>query len=70
MSRFAAKKTPAVQSALVRALAVLGEPAVDVLKRLVNDSDASVRAMAVRSLAGGSVAMPWPQPRPQPRPIP
>lgn len=64
------EKTPAVQSALVRALAVLGEPAVDVLKRLVADSDASVRAMAVRSLAGGSVAMPWPQPRPQPRPMP
>jgi beta-lactamase regulating signal transducer with metallopeptidase domain/HEAT repeat protein len=64
------EKTPAVQTALIRALSVLGEPAVDVLKRLVGDSDPTVRATAVRCLAGGSVAMPWPQPRPQPRPIP
>ena len=64
------EKIPAVQTALVRALSILGEPAVDVLKRLVDDPDPTVRAMAVRSLAGGSISMPWPQPRPQPRPTP
>lgn len=64
------EKTPAVQTALVRALSTLGEPAVDILKRLVDDPDPSVRAMAVRSLAGGSISQPWPQPRPRPRPFP
>ncbi|WP_309671773.1 M56 family metallopeptidase [Gemmatimonas sp.] len=64
------EKIPAVQTALVRALSILGEPAVDLLKRLVDDPDATVRATAVRALAGSSISMPWPQPRPQPRPIP
>lgn len=64
------ERTPEVQVALVRALSVLGEPGIDALKRLLGDSDPTVRAITVRSLASGSTAGPWQQPRLQSRPTP
>ena len=59
-----------VQVALIRAVAVLGERSVDVLRGLLNSPDARVKSMAVHALAGGHAAGPWPWPWPQPRPFP
>jgi beta-lactamase regulating signal transducer with metallopeptidase domain/HEAT repeat protein len=58
-----------VRMTMVRALSVMGERAVVPLQRLIESSDASVRAVAIRALAG-SRGEPWPQPRPRPRPFP
>ncbi len=58
-----------VKWALVRAIGVMGEQAVAPLQRLIESGNASVRALAIRSLAGQG-AEPWPQPRPRPRPFP
>lgn len=55
--------------ALVRAISVMGERAVAPLQRLIESSNAPLRALAIRSLAGQG-ADPWPQPRPRPRPFP
>ena len=55
--------------AMVRALAVMGDPAVGALQRIIEGSDAALRAIAIRALAGRG-ADPWPLPRPRPRPFP
>ena len=55
--------------AMVRALAVMGDPAVGALQRIIEGSNAELRAIAIRALAGRG-ADPWPQPRPRPRPFP
>jgi beta-lactamase regulating signal transducer with metallopeptidase domain/HEAT repeat protein len=59
-----------VQLADIRAIAVMGEKSVDVLRGLLESSDANVKAMAVRALAGGNASGPWPHPWPEPRPFP
>jgi beta-lactamase regulating signal transducer with metallopeptidase domain len=59
-----------VQLAMIRALAVLGDQSVDVLRELLESPDARVKQMAVRALAGGHAAGPWPWPWPNPRPFP
>ena len=59
-----------VQVALIRAVAVLGERSVDVLRGLLDSPDARVKSMAVHALAGGRATGPWPWPWPQPRPFP
>ena len=59
-----------VQLAMIRALAVLGDQSVDVLRELLESPDARVKSMAVRALAGGHAAGPWPWPWPNPRPFP
>lgn len=59
-----------VQVALIRAVAVLGERSVDVLRGLLDSPDARVKSMAVHALAGGHATGPWPWPWPQPRPFP
>ena len=73
---------PALQAALraeqdtdlqieyIRALAAMGEKSVDALRDLLESPDARVKSMAVRALAGGRAAGPWPRPLPQPRPSP
>ncbi|MCC7052064.1 MAG: HEAT repeat domain-containing protein [Gemmatimonadaceae bacterium] len=58
-----------VKVAMVRALSVMGDPAVPALQRIIDGGDAELRAIAIRSLAGRG-ADPWPQPRPRPRPYP
>ena len=60
---------PKTKWALVRAISVMGERAVLPLQRLIEGSDAPLRALAIRALAGHS-SDPWPQPRPRPRPFP
>lgn len=59
-----------VQLADIRAIAAMGDKSVDALRGLLESSDPNVKAMAVRALAGGSAAGPWPHPWPQPRPFP
>lgn len=59
-----------VQLGMIRALGSMGDMAVDALERLVVSPDSTVRAMAIRALAGGSAGGPWPWPRPYPRPFP
>ena len=59
-----------VQLSMIRAIAVLGDQSVDVLKELIESPDARVKSMAVRALAGGHAAGPWPWPWPNPRPFP
>ena len=59
-----------VQRAMVRALGAMGDASVSTIKRLLDSSDADVRAIAIRALAGGQMNAPWPQPRPRPRPFP
>lgn len=58
------------QLAQVRALSNLGDPAIDALKRLVDDPDEELRSTAIRALAGGGTTFVWPAPRPRPRPTP
>lgn len=60
---------PKTKWALVRAISVMGERAVLPLQRLIEGSDAPLRALAIRALAGHGND-PWPQPRPRPRPFP
>jgi beta-lactamase regulating signal transducer with metallopeptidase domain len=59
-----------LQVAYIRALGAMGERSVDALRGLLESSDANVRAVAVRALAGGNAAGPWPWPWPDPRPHP
>lgn len=58
-----------VRWALVRAISVMGDRAVEPLQRIIESGNAPLRALAIRSLAGRG-ADPWPQPRPRPRPFP
>lgn len=64
------EKDQRVQVGELRALAALGDPAVDAIRELVDSPDPKVRAMAVRALAGGEATGPWPWPWPEPRPNP
>jgi beta-lactamase regulating signal transducer with metallopeptidase domain/HEAT repeat protein len=59
-----------IQLGYIRALAAMGEKSVDAIRPLLESSDQRVKAMAVRALAGGHAAGPWPHPWPQPRPYP
>lgn len=59
-----------VQMAELRAVAVMGDKAVDVLSGLLESKDPEIRSMAIRGLAGGDAAGPWPWPWPEPRPNP
>jgi beta-lactamase regulating signal transducer with metallopeptidase domain len=73
---------PALESALraatdeesqityLRAIAVMGDRSVDVIRNLLDSSNPRIKAMAVRVLAGGQASGPWPEPRPEPRPFP
>ena len=60
---------PQARHAMVRALSVMGDAAVVPLQRIIDGSDATLRAIAIRALAGQG-GNPWPQPRPRPRPTP
>lgn len=64
------EKVETVQLAQVRALTSLGESAVSVLKRLIEDPNPEIKSMAINALAGGHGIGPWPRPRPMPRPFP
>jgi beta-lactamase regulating signal transducer with metallopeptidase domain len=55
--------------AMVRAISVMGDRAVAPLQRIIESSDAPLRALAIRALAGRG-SDPWPRPRPRPRPFP
>lgn len=55
--------------ALVRALSSMGDRAVAPLQRVIESTNAPLRAVAIRALAGQG-GDPWPQPRPRPRPYP
>ena len=59
-----------LQMAYIRALASMGERSVDAIRPLLESSDARVKSMAVRALAGGHATGPWPHPWPMPRPHP
>jgi beta-lactamase regulating signal transducer with metallopeptidase domain len=59
-----------LQMAYIRALAAMGEHSVDAIRPLLESSDARVKSMAVRALAGGHATGPWPHPWPMPRPHP
>jgi HEAT repeat protein len=59
----------AVRGALIRALGAMGEPASPALARLLDSSDADLRAAVVNALAGKGGG-PWPLPMPRPRPFP
>jgi len=59
-----------IQLGYIRALAAMGDKSVDAIRPLLESSDARVKAMAVRALAGGHATGPWPHPWPQPRPSP
>jgi HEAT repeat protein len=59
----------AVRGALMRALGAMGEPASSALARLLDSSDADLRAAVVNALAGKGGG-PWPLPMPRPRPFP
>jgi HEAT repeat protein/beta-lactamase regulating signal transducer with metallopeptidase domain len=59
-----------VQLAYIRALAAMGERSVDALRGLLESPDQRIKTMAVRALAGGHAAGPWPMPWPEPRPFP
>lgn len=64
------EKDQRVQVGELRALAALGDRAVDAIRELLDSPDPTVRRMAVRALAGGEAAGPWPWPWPEPRPNP
>jgi beta-lactamase regulating signal transducer with metallopeptidase domain/HEAT repeat protein len=59
-----------LQLSYIRALASMGEKSVDAIRGLLESSDQRIKAMAVRALAGGHAAGPWPMPWPEPRPFP
>ncbi len=59
-----------VQLAYLRAIAMMGDQSVDVLRGLLESPDKRIKSMAVRALAGGRAAGPWPWPWPEPRPDP
>ena len=59
-----------LQIAYIRALAAVGEKSVDALRGLLESKDPDIRRIAVKALAGGHAAGPWPRPWPQPRPFP
>ena len=59
-----------LQIAYIRALAAVGEKAVDALKSLLESKDPEIKTIAVKALAGGHATGPWPRPWPQPRPFP
>jgi beta-lactamase regulating signal transducer with metallopeptidase domain len=59
-----------VQLAYLRAIAVMGDQSVDVLRGLLESPDKRIKSMAVRALAGGNATGPWPWPWPEPRPDP
>lgn len=62
---------PSLQKEGIKALATMGDPAIDVLQRLVTSPDAEIRTVVVMALAGrGSGPFVWPWPRPEPRPFP
>jgi HEAT repeat protein/beta-lactamase regulating signal transducer with metallopeptidase domain len=65
-----AEKDTDLQLGYIKALAAMGEKSVDAIRPLLESSDQRVRNMAVRALAGGHAAGPWPHPWPQPRPFP
>ncbi|HEX6574501.1 MAG TPA: M56 family metallopeptidase [Gemmatimonadaceae bacterium] len=65
-----AESSKDLQLSYIRALAALGEKSVDAVRPLLTSSDPKIRSMAVRALAGGNAAGPWPRPWPQPRPYP
>jgi HEAT repeat protein len=65
-----AERDPKLQRAYVRALAALGDQSVPAIRALLDSADPTVRAVAVRALAGGGATDPWPWPWPQPRPSP
>jgi beta-lactamase regulating signal transducer with metallopeptidase domain/HEAT repeat protein len=58
------------QIACLRAMAGMGDRAVDAIRGLLDSSNPRIKAMAVRVLAGGHATGPWPRPRPEPRPFP
>jgi beta-lactamase regulating signal transducer with metallopeptidase domain len=58
------------QIACLRAMAGMGDRAVDAIRGLLDSSNPRIKAMAVRVLAGGRATGPWPRPRPEPRPFP
>lgn len=58
------------QLAYLRAIAVMGDRSVDVIRGLLDSSNSRIKSMAVRALAGGEATGPWPEPRPEPRPFP
>src|SRR2546423_1212021 len=66
----AREQSKELQIAYIRALAAVGEKSVDALKGLLESKDPQIRNIAVRALAGGNAAGPWPRPWPQPRPYP
>ncbi len=65
-----AERDPELQTAYVRALAVMGDESVDALRTLLDSNDPRVKGAAVRALAGGRAGESWPWPWPQPRPFP
>jgi HEAT repeat protein len=58
------------QIVCLRAMAGMGDRAVDAIRGLLDSSNPRIKAMAVRVLAGGQATGPWPRPRPEPRPFP
>jgi beta-lactamase regulating signal transducer with metallopeptidase domain len=58
------------QIVCLRAMAGMGDRAVDAIRGLLDSSNPRIKAMAVRVLAGGRATGPWPRPRPEPRPFP
>ena len=54
----------------LRAMAAMGDQALDGIRGLLESSNPRIKAMAVRVLAGGRATGPWPRPRPEPRPFP
>jgi beta-lactamase regulating signal transducer with metallopeptidase domain len=63
-------KDEETQIACLRAMAGMGDRAVDAIRGLLESSNPRIKAMAVRVLAGGEATGPWPRPRPEPRPFP
>ncbi|HET8650851.1 MAG TPA: M56 family metallopeptidase [Gemmatimonadales bacterium] len=68
-SAFTRETDPDVRLDLIRALGVVGEPAVDALEKLVTSPDTAIRRIAVAELAQGGASGPWVWPRPWPRPF-
>ena len=59
-----------LQISYIKALAAAGERSVDAIRGLLESKDPTIKAMAVRALAGGRGGEPWPWPWPEPRPFP
>ncbi len=59
-----------VQLAYLRAIAVMGDKSVDVLRGLLESPDKRIKSAAIHALAGGRASGPWPWPWPEPRPDP